>query len=787
MPFPFVANFSRAVLKKVLSRYRIGEDVLDFFTGTSKVGQPSEVAVPKELLPMGALLYSRGMFTQWVVQTNLDWTWPYWIERQFRPETPDFMARGHHLFSLNCTHRNWTGVGPLGSREEGVVDGRGLLMPWRDGWSLDVWVKIGDKLFCPSQLPFVRQSLVENLPMVKTEFQADELLVSTEVFGANLSGRDVLLQNISVKNKASQNVSGSLIFSIRPYNAEGVGLIKSLSFKNEHFFVNGSYAGFFLSLPDQIFVSDFSRGDVKFFVNGSDGESDGKTGIVCPAGLCTGAFVYSMNIPPGKEKSETVVLSLKPSRRTALPAFNGVDFHKEKQDTLKLWKTQLAKTLEIQIPDEKMQTCFDANKSYLLLLYDGDQITPGVFTYHHFWFRDAAYMVNALDKAGLFKEAENILKTYPSRQRKDGFFISQDGEWDANGQAIWAMVEHFKLTGGRAYLESVYPSIIKGVRWINKKREKTKNDAGPHRGLLPAGFSAEHLGPNDYFYWDDFWCLGGIWSALEAARALGKTEDEKFFKDSYDDFLGCVEISLQEVSKRLGRKAIPASPYRRLDPGLIGSVACVYPVRLFTPDDERVQDTLSALRECSFMEDAFFQNIVHTGFNCYLTLQAAQVYILNRSPEALPLITWVLNHATPTFTWPEAIHPKTRGGSMGDGHHGWAVAEWVHAVRNMLFFEEEDRLVLTPCIPHEWTHKGKRIIVKNAPTYFGGLNFTISFEEDAAVLSLETDFKRTPEKIEWNLPVACDKMEVDGVMQELKGEKRMYIEGTAKEIRVWFK
>jgi Zn-finger nucleic acid-binding protein len=38
---------------------------------------------------------------------------------------------------------------------------------------------------------------------------------------------------------------------------------------------------------------------------------------------------------------------------------------------------------------------------------------------------------------------------------------------------------------------------------------------------LPPGFSAEHLGPNDYYYWDNFWALAGLKAAAEMVKRNG--------------------------------------------------------------------------------------------------------------------------------------------------------------------------------------------------------------------------------------------------------------------------
>jgi hypothetical protein len=107
----------------------------------------------------------------------------------------------------------------------------------------------------------------------------------------------------------------------------------------------------------------------------------------------------------------------------------------------------------------------------------------------------------------------------------------------------------------------------------------------------------------------------------------------------------------------------------------------------------------------------------------------------------------------PTYTWPEAIHPRTLGGCIGDGHHGWAAADFILLIRNMLFMEENHRLVITPVMPLAWLKMKEDIVVKQAPTYFGELNYTIEFNSPHELfLSLKLNFETKPKFIEWSLP-----------------------------------
>ena len=158
-------------------------------------------------------------------------------------------------------------------------------------------------------------------------------------------------------------------------------------------------------------------------------------------------------------------------------------------------------TCSLKVPDEKFQFLYDTAVKTIVLHSPGD-IYPGPFTYKRFWFRDAAFILQAMTATGLFNNIEKIIDRFPMRQTSAGYFMSQDGEWDSNGQAIWAMKRFIDTTNGNMKKEWAV-SIDKAAHWIERKRHSTEEDP-LHAGLLPAGFSAEHFGPSDFYYWDDF-------------------------------------------------------------------------------------------------------------------------------------------------------------------------------------------------------------------------------------------------------------------------------------------
>jgi hypothetical protein len=151
----------------------------------------------------------------------------------------------------------------------------------------------------------------------------------------------------------------------------------------------------------------------------------------------------------------------------------------------------------------------------------------------------------------------------------------------------------------------------------------------------------------------------------------------------------------------------------------------------------------------------------------------------------LNILNWFLRHATPTFTWAEGIHPTTRGGNMGDGHHGWAVADCLLAIRNLLLFEEGNHLVITPVMPKEWTRENNVIKVEDAPTYFGNTSFTIAFGERTGTLVVNANWHHAPEYIEWNLPFEPHQAggDVDGV--EIIGNAVRMPTGCNRVVVMW--
>ena len=221
-----------------------------------------------------------------------------------------------------------------------------------------------------------------------------------------------------------------------------------------------------------------------------------------------------------------------------------------------------------------------------------------------------------------------------------------------------------------------------------------------------------------------------------------------------------------------------------MDSAAIGALASYYPLKILSPEDIRLRNTIDWIHENNFIGNGFFHDVNHAGYGTYLTMHVAQCYLGRRDPIALDIFDWFLEVATKTWTWPEAINPLTFGGTIGDGHHGWAVAEMLIFVRNLFFIEEKERLVLTPVMPKSWQKRGARALITEAPSEFGKIGFEIlACTPKHFVLRFEPKYSVPPTDIEWNLPGEIKSAKIDGKRAGFSGTK-IYFPPSASEVEI---
>ena len=726
-------NITAVLIRRFASLLKIPDESVNMLLAASDLSGLERASLPSELIPLNSTQISRGVLNYVVFQGLHGWVFPYSFVRQLNPDDLSFVPRAHLSVLMNVTHRNWTAIGNPESDIEPIVDPRGLVTFAPNGWSLDFWFRVDGNMVFPSRVEHVSQRLVEGDPIVETAVtlgHAEATLI------AYTAGRSTYCR-VDVDRQSAAPVAIDLIVAVRPFNPEGTSLIHTLLYDPVENALHVGHSGIvhFSQMPGQVLLSTLEGGDVAQLLQ-RNALHDDKTSVYCDVGLATGAAVFPMR---GEDSKMSIVADFFPMKSTGREVESVASVRKR-------WEDYRRGAMTLSTPDPLWNELFRASLSTVIQLVDKSSIAPGPFTYHQFWFRDAAVMLASLDRTGFAHYASRVVSAFPRWQEHSGFYRSQQGEWDANGQALWSIGEHvLHAEDGEETFKKLLPSMRRGIAWIRRSRLKTDEvDQQVLTGLLPAGLSAEHLGLADYYYWDDFWALAGIRSFERMCKRYHHEHGSEEARLLAEQLQQDLERALQFSERVVGRKAMPAGPLRGLDSGMIGSIAALYPLQLLDPLGERASDSLEVIASRFLRDGMFFQDFVHSGLNTYLSMQLAHAYLYRWEREKfLEVFRRIVSRASSTYAYPEAIHPTTGGGIMGDGHHGWAAAEMVLNLREMFIYERWDPLsrehtvVMLAGIPAQWFERNAKFGVTDVPLTIGRISVSVAVKEGEIEVAIE--------------------------------------------------
>jgi hypothetical protein len=681
-----------------------------------------------------------------------EWVWPSWLHRQLDGQA--FVSGGPLSVATNLTRRNVTMVGNLASPARAMVDPCGLVTPWTDGWSLDWWIGAEDRWHHPSQEASVRQSLVGCSPVVETAMRVPGGDAVHRTYAVTSPEWGELLL-VEVENRSA--VPFAVALGVRPYNGEGMAVVERIILHDDRVVtVDGRPALLLGRPPSAAAMSSLAGGDVvASLVDGSVASAGiplgTDVGVRCRSGMAHGTFVYPL--------AHTAVLRVAVPM-TAAPARRGVAVARRRVAALpelpktltaaaivaRGWDVHARRGMRLELPEGGLADAVEASRRSLLLFHIGDGVAPEPGA--EFAFRDASCLLRALDCYGFHDESAEVLRSYPARQRFDGKFREAVGGLGANGCALHAAWTHWRLSRDDDLLAELLPSVARGARWIAHQREGMSSPrarlrralarrwAHPVastrlRGLMPPGGPLARRRPGPEGYWDEFWSVAGLYGAAELLSAGGNQNGSGLCRAWGDELKSAVLGSLDAVAERLGAAVMPAGADGSLNVGMVESLVACHPLELLRPHDPRIEATLDVVRRRYCGEGDAVVSV--SGLLPRATLQLAAVELLRGERCALRRLRWLVESATSTYTWPEAIHPAVGGGCGGAAQHGWATASFLSLVRDLLVREVEiadphhgDALVglaLCSMLPDGW--EGRPVEVHDAPTAVGRVSFVL--------------------------------------------------------------
>jgi hypothetical protein len=486
-----------------------------------------------------------------------------------------------------------------------------------------------------------------------------------------------------------------------------------------------------------------------------------ETADVAPTVLPTtpmAAAEYELLLAPGEERALDFKVPLLPVAvgDPKLQAIDQAQFDERKAKVVAFWDAILARGMKIETPEEKVNQVFKTslvNDLMSLNKIGNDYVqTINQLHYHGFYLRDSADFVRMYDTSGYTEIGRQIVNFFASRQQDDGNFLSQPGQFDGWGEALWTYGEHYRMTHDKAFADEVYPRVQHAVLWLQDAMAADPLHILPSTDVRDNEYIPGHL--TGY----NFLALDGLQSAILLAHDLGHTEDEKRFRTLEQELRRNFMKQLDAATERTGGYIPPA-----LDGNMggtdWGNLLSLTPEQQLSPFDPRVTATLKAT-QAKYAEGlmTYRQPDQGTYLHHYLTIKNTLTELIRGDQQqAIREFYAILLHTSSTHAgWEYSIRPwGDRDFSGNLAPHGWFAAEYRNLLRNMMVREEGSSLHLLSAVSPEWIEPGKAIEVENAATYFGKIGFIlriVSTTEAKMEIHFAFDRGYEPKQIVLHLP-----------------------------------
>jgi hypothetical protein len=660
---------------------------------------------------------------------------------------------------LNRRQAFWTVVGLPGDEQESLMDEFGTIEPMAHSSSVMPCFRINGRVLTTANATTITQELQDEfLPLPSVTWQLPEFALRVESLVQGSVTDSVNLACYTITNSAPRPLTGDFLLAVRPLQVNppwqhgGLAPIRYMACRTNAWglaiHVNGRDQYDTLAMPDAYGVCPFDEGDVAEYI---------RLGVLPPSNVLTnegeylsGAVSFRLDIPPGGERKILLAMPLHDTmdglnrflrRDTPAPldpvhAYVGLREQRRRE-----WLDRLGR-VSIELPNRDVVNFLYAQTGWILINTDGPALNPGTRNYKRAWMRDGALIGAALLRMGQTEAVRVFIDWYAAFITPDGYvppILNNDGtpykgignntEYDAQGQFVYAVMEYYRFTRDRAFLQRHFDTMLRVLKYTEQLRNRTMqadyfaDDPARKRyhGLLPPSISHEGYATPVHSYWDDLFALKGWKDGRAAALELGRQDVADWAAAQYAALRTSVQRSLECTISDKGINFIPGCAERGdIDPNASSVV--------FFPCDEI--DLLPAL-VLEHTYELYYDGIVERSrpgwVGVYTPYEArnlnAFVQLGTKDRAHLLLQQFMAGRHPPAWNHlAEVVVSNPRIGTyVGDMPHTWVGADLVTALRNMLVYEYDGRLVLLAGVPQAWMREGHGVRLRNLPTHFGAL------------------------------------------------------------------
>lgn len=445
----------------------------------------------------------------------------------------------------------------------------------------------------------------------------------------------------------------------------------------------------------------------------------------------------------------------------------GFDFAVAKRNVVDYWEKWLAAGAQFEVPEKAVNELFRANLWHALILPrhtiggDGREHMDLPYANTAYGQRNSDWPVNQAvyvdymiyGLRGYEDVAEDeFAAMFQTQQQRDGR-IGGFANWGVYSPAhLYSIAQNYLLSGNREQFERLLPMALKTLDWCLAQIEGA-NSEDHGTGLIIAPLNDLSVGERGWAFTQAYY-VGGLDLFAEALSKLGHPRAEEVQRVS--------EEMRIDVAREFARSSVKSPVVQLADGTWINYVPtdATTPRRMLDEWYPTDVDTgplhltrLGVLNPDGWLTTAMLNDHEDNLFldnkgaaNEPIYVQQANAYLLRDEPKAVirsfySFMACGFSHEQYSPLEHRWAHPQYYGPPSTDG-------AWFEILRKMLINEVGDNaLMVGQAVPRAWLEEGKRIRVKDAPTYFGDVSFNIngvsSNKEIAATIELSHREKAT--------------------------------------------
>jgi len=419
-----------------------------------------------------------------------------------------------------------------------------------------------------------------------------------------------------------------------------------------------------------------------------------------PNGTTT-ALMWKRQVEPGQTTTVTVLLVAGMSLFDAEDTLNAIRAQHPDQllgETVSYWRMWLepGKRTLPNLNNARLEELYLRSLLLLKLLQDrqfGSFIAAPTLEpdYRYCWPRDAVYLAWALDRCGYHAEVKKFYRWCQRTQMSEGLWYQNhypDGRrhWtgiqvDQVGTIVWGAWQHFQLTGDRAFLVDMWPTLQRAADYLLSRIHKEVRLVYSEQDLW------EETG--GFLTYTNASAVAGLQAASQAAREMGRETDCVRWRGAAEELRTQISDQLVHGGLYAGERVPEAKFHMRADYLLdISNLGLSAPFRVVPPDSPEMVRTVERLEAEAdyavggvgrYASDLFMGGNPWSLSAIWLALYFAET---GRVQDVYRQLDWCLQHAMLHDFLPEQSHKQT-GLPAGAAPLGWSHA-WVIVVLQRL-------------------------------------------------------------------------------------------------------